>query len=79
MRTFCPRRQQARKHFYATNQILKEICANYTKTFQHIQSHTKLNMSDCTSAKTFENLILIQDTLMIEVSLINSDKSEIVR
>lgn len=65
----CPVRDQAIKNFYATSPVLRTVCTNFTAMFLYIQNYTGLNLSNCPSQEFINNVILIQDTLLVEVSL----------
>lgn len=64
----CPVRDQLIQNYYSTSPVVQFVCTNFATMLNYIQNYTGLNMSNCRSQQTIMNLILVHDTLLVEVS-----------
>lgn len=60
---------ELKKKFYEKGEAVKKLCNKYKDEVAHVDKHSGFKSSPCTSEEGYLNMLFVQDTLLVEVSI----------
>lgn len=65
----CPRLDLLKNDFFQNGETIRSVCTQYKDEITYIERYSGLNMTPCRNIDSIFNLIVVQDTLLVEVSI----------